>query len=279
MKFRRHVPPPRDWWRWLRAVGARARRLVESARVKRLTHLLGTAKSRSVATWGGVLAGAFVVGYLIAAIFLFPAPLFTATISVPRLLGMSQAEATEVLENARLSVGQVESTTHPTAASGDVIWQDPPPGVRLEEGTAVRLTVSRGPQRVPVPDLAGYDVDLATRLAQAAGLGVRRVESQAPVPAGVLVNTRPPAGGTLSPGDTVTMLVSVGAPTITVPDLTGFTPEEAEAILQQVGLTLGTSVRMRSTAVPPGTVVQQDPAPGTLAAPGRAVDVTLARSP
>jgi serine/threonine-protein kinase len=222
--------------------------------------------------------GTFLVGYLIAAIALFPAPLFSETITVPRVFGMTRDAATDVLNGAGLTVGSVETATHPTAARGDVVWQDPPPGVTLEEGTPVTLTVSAGPSRVPVPDLSGYDAELAGRLIRAAGLRVERVDStQAPVPRGVVVNTRPPAGATLLPGRGLVMVVSVGAPTITVPDLTGFTPEEAEAILQQVGLTLGTAVRARSSAAPPGTIAEQSPPAGTLAAPGRAINVTVAR--
>lgn len=269
MKFRRHVPPPADWGRWMRGLMGRLRKLSDAT---------DPTVRRGVAVWGGALVGAFVVGYLIAAIMLFPAPLFSASISVPRVLGMPRDAASRVLDDAGLAVGAVETATHPTAARGDVVWQDPPPGVALEEGAPVQLTVSAGPSRIPVPDLAGYDGDLAGRLIQAAGLRVERVDStQAPVPQGVVVNTRPPAGTPLLPGGGIVMVVSVGAPTITVPDLMGFTPEEAEAILQQVGLTLGTLARGRSAAAPPGTIVEQTPAAGTLAAPGRAVDVTLAR--
>lgn len=270
MKFRRHAPQAPNWAAWRAAMAGQARRLRE---------VLGRGRRRSVLLWSGAFAAAFVVGYLVAALVLFPAPFFAGTISVPRLLGMSRAEATETLNNAGLASGQVVTMRHPTAPAGDVVWQDPPPGVGVGEGTPIGLTLSAGPQQIPVPDLAGYEADFAARLAQAAGLRVRRIQTEAPVPEGVLVNTRPPAGRPLVPGDTITMVVSRGAPTITVPDLTGFTPEEAEAILQQFGLALGTSVRMRSAAVPPGTIVQQDPAPGTLAAPGRAIDVTLARSP
>jgi serine/threonine-protein kinase len=70
--------------------------------------------------------------------------------------------------------------------------------------------------------------------------------------------------------------VSVGAPTIVVPDLAGLTLEEARAVLEQAGLTLGTYFR-RASSARPGTIVEQRPAAGTLAAPGVAVDVILAR--
>ena len=74
----------------------------------------------------------------------------------------------------------------------------------------------------------------------------------------------------------MTLVVSIGAPTITVPDLRGLTLEEARPILEQVGLTLGTYFR-RTAPETPGTIIQQTPQPGTLSAPGAAVDLILAR--
>ncbi|NIQ98985.1 MAG: PASTA domain-containing protein [Gemmatimonadales bacterium] len=233
---------------------------------------------RRILVWLSGAVAAFVVGYIFAALVLFPAPIFAATIVVPRLLGMAQQDAEQTLTQAGLTVGTADFVAHPEVARGDVVWQDPPPGVAVTRGTPVDISLSGGPQRVPVPDLAGYDAALATQLILAAGLRVGYVDStQAPVPKGVVVNTRPPAGTTLTPGRGITLVVSVGAPTITVPDLTGLTREDARDMLEQVGLTLGTAMRRTSNAGEPGTVIEQNPAPGTLSAPGTAVDITLAR--
>ncbi|MDH3571949.1 MAG: PASTA domain-containing protein, partial [Gemmatimonadota bacterium] len=87
----------------------------------------------------------------------------------------------------------------------------------------------------------------------------------------------PPAGTSLLPGASVTLVVSVGAPTIPVPNLAGLTPFEADSALAQVGLRLGTSVRRTMPTAMPGTIIDQDPAPGTLGAPGTPINVTLAR--
>jgi serine/threonine-protein kinase len=139
------------------------------------------------------------------------------------------------------------------------------------------LVLSSGPQRIPVPDLGGYDVGLATDLVVAAGLQVGRTEStQAPTPAGVVINSRPPAGATLLPGGEITLVVSVGAPTIRVPDLRGLTRDGADSVLTEASLTLGTAMR-RASDEEPGTIIAQTPDPGTLSAPGTTVNVTLAR--
>jgi len=259
------MPRSRDWTAPIR-------------RFARLPRLKPLPARQRVLMWVGGFAGAFAIGYVVAALVLFPAPIFASATGVPNLFGLMEDEAADALEQAGLALGDVEEATHPVAARRQVVWQDPPPGVRVTPRAAVSITVSTGPQRVPVPDLVGYDAALAGQLLTAAGLTIRSLDStQAPVPRGVVVNTRPPAGAPLVPGTGVTLVVSVGAPTIVVPDLAGLTRAEAEFALADVGLILGAMVRRTSMADEPGTIIEQRPAPGTLSAPGTAVNVTVAR--
>lgn len=227
----------------------------------------------------GVFAGTFLVGYLVAALALFPAPFIAGRSAVPRVLGMEQERAQTTLTEAGFTLGTVQRAPHPTIRAGGVIWQDPPAEVNAREATAVSLTVSTGPQLVPVPDVAGYDVREARLLIEAAGLRIGGTEStQAPTPRNVVVNTRPPAGAARAPGAEVVIVVSLGAATIRVPSLTGFTVDEARIALETAGLALGTVFSQTTTVVAPGEIFDQQPGAGTLSAPGTVVNVRLARS-
>ncbi|MGH7529265.1 MAG: PASTA domain-containing protein, partial [Gemmatimonadales bacterium] len=93
------------------------------------------------------------------------------------------------------------------------------------------------------------------------------------------VLTRPRAGTALAPGAGLILVVSRGAPTISVPDLLGMPSSEARARLELEGLQLGTVTRRRTADASAGTVVAQRPAAGTLAAPGTVIDIVVARSP
>lgn len=237
-------------------------------------------RHRLAVTAAGLFVGMFVAGYLLAALVLFPAPLFAGHHAVPRVLGLEQERAQTTLVEAGFTLGAVERAPHATVPAGSVIWQDPPADVSAIEATAVSLTVSSGPQRVPVPDVAGYDAGDARMLIEAAGLRVGGTENtQAPTPRNVAVNTRPPAGATLPPGTDVVLVVSVGAATIRVPTLTGLTVDEARLALETAGLALGTAFSQTTTAVAPGEIFYQEPGAGTLSAPGTAVNVRFARSP
>jgi serine/threonine-protein kinase len=226
----------------------------------------------------GTVVGAFVIGYVVAALVIFPAPIFASEKTVPRLLDMDAEGARMALEALGLNTGDVATVNHPSAPRGAVVWQDPPPGVAVPERTSVAMEVSSGPQRIPVPDLAGYDVGLARTMLESAGLQVGALETtQAPLPKDVVIVTRPAAGTALTPESRVTLVVSLGAPTIVVPDIAGMSLEQVRFELEQAGLTLGTYFARTSFSGVPGTVIEQDPGAGTLTAPATAVNVILAR--
>lgn len=257
MRLRRHLPPLREW-----------------------TLPVASVDPRSAKRWGIALVGAVVSGYLTAYLVIFPAPLLRGDHVVPRVLGLSLAEASQAIRKADLQVQDGGAESHPLAAQGTVVWQDPPPGVAAPAGMRVSLVVSDGPPKIAVPDVVGLDGDLAQRLVAAAGLTVSRAESvQAAAPRGVAMLTRPPATTLLSPGAAVAVVVSRGAPTIPVPDLLGLGQADARTRLELDGLTLGTVTRRRTADANPGTVVAQRPAAGTLAAPATVVDIVVARSP
>jgi beta-lactam-binding protein with PASTA domain len=54
---------------------------------------------------------------------------------------------------------------------------------------------------------------------------------------------------------------------------------DARTRVEMEGLQLGTVTRRRTASANPGTVVEQSPGAGTLAAPGTVVDIVVARSP
>ncbi len=67
-------------------------------------------------------------------------------VTVPDVTGMEQAEAEEALEEAGLSVGDVDEEYSDEVDEGVVISQDPAADETAEEGASVDLVVSAGPE-------------------------------------------------------------------------------------------------------------------------------------
>ena len=153
----------------------------------------------------GVVA-TVVVGYL-ASVILFPGPSGGSTRDVPFVIGMSLGEAARELSRQGFTDSVDTRSAHPTTPVGSVIWQDPMPGTGSPRGSAVTLVLSSGPPMVAVPDVHGFDPDMAQKLLLAAGLHVDAVDSidMKSLPSGYAAGTTPDGGQRLTSGRSVTL--------------------------------------------------------------------------
>jgi len=223
-----------------------------------------------------VLAAAALGGYLVTCVA-YPAPLITRDHAVGRVLGLPIPEAEKQLAEEGLKAKRDEDEADPVIPAGHVTWQDPPPGTVLPRGAIVRLTVSSGPAPVVVPDVTGFEVDLARLVVEAAGLRIGEIDAVPNVAEqGVVVSTRPASGTTRPPGTSVGLVVSKGPADIRVPDLVGLEQEEARRRLESAGLRIGT-VSSRSGRGRPGTVLQQRPRAGVFSPHEGRVDLVIVK--
>ena len=160
----------------------------------------------------GLIAGTFVVGYGISALWLSRGSVFSSHHSLPRVLELPEAQArkklTELGLRPRLE-GERNSDSFP---SGIVIWQDPPEGTVLEPNSIVQLTVSSGPPLVVVPDVVGLNLPQAAKILAAAGVRVGAVDSTAAGDErGVVLATRPSAGVGRPRGAAINLMISRGS--------------------------------------------------------------------
>ncbi len=195
---------------------------------------------------------------------------------VPAVLALGRAQAEHRLHGAGLGVRFSQAYSQ-TVARDHVISTDPGPGGRIRGNGVVDVVVSRGPQEVRVPRVAGRSLAAARRAVTAAGLTdgtVHRVFSDS-VPEGDVVSTDPAAGSARSSGDPVAFAVSRGAP-IDVPDVVGSALSDAEQALQAAGLKVAVSgTPVYSDDVPRDAVARESPS--GRAAAGDTVTLTVSK--
>jgi eukaryotic-like serine/threonine-protein kinase len=185
-------------------------------------------------------------------------------VTVPSVVNKKFEEAESALEHLGLKVER-KDVFHPTVRKGYVISQDHQADAVVKFGTTVMLTVSKGVERVAVPDVKGKTQAEATQILTAAGFTVtpKPVDSDT-VPAGQVISQTPGSGAKADKGSAVTIVVSNGPPKVAVPNLQCKTRKQANDILASVGLEAHFVGDSRY-------VVDQDPQPGTQVARGSAV--------
>lgn len=185
-------------------------------------------------------------------------------VEVPDVVDKPVNEAKAAIKDAGLKVGEVTEESSEDIEEGNVIRQSPEAGFEVDTGDEVDLVVSSGPEAVRVPDVINQSQESATEEIEAAGLVVA-VET-APsddVDEGLVISQDPGPGEEVEPGDTVRILVSEGSEEREMPNVIGADADEAEAFLEQdFGLNVTRQEEACADAEPPGTVCDQDPAPG-----------------
>lgn len=194
------------------------------------------------------------------------------------LRGMSFDEAKAQLEEMGLKIYQSATEESEEYEQGQIISQDIEAGEMVDEGTMVRVTVSSGrtESEISVPNVEGYTDNAAIGMLTDAGLSYNReYESSDTVAEGTVIR-QDPASGTMVASDTkVTIVVSQGKKSVTVPDLKNETEESARKALEKAGLQVGSVNSDYSDTVEEGKVIDQSELAGKTVYSGTSVDITV----
>jgi serine/threonine-protein kinase len=194
-------------------------------------------------------------------------------VTVPSLVGKTRDAA--VAELTRLQLQPRVVQVNSSEPANNVTAQDPRPGVVVVAGSAVRINVSSGPKPVAVPSVVGQSYDSAAAQLQSAGFTVGRVDVDSNQPAGQVVDQSPPGNSTASKGSSVTLSVSKGPTTMTVPDVALQTVADARATLRAAGFRVAVVRQDTEDESLDGVVMSQDPGGNTQAEPKSVVTLTV----
>jgi len=145
-------------------------------------------------------------------------------VTVPEgLVNTTQSNATAILQSAGLTATAVFKTS--SAQKGTVLSTDPTSGTKVNQGSAVTLTVSGGPANATVPSLIGLTQLAAGQALANAGLavGTPTSVSSTQYAAGLVVSSNPGTGASVPPGTAVDIAVSSGPPATTTTTSTSST--------------------------------------------------------
>jgi serine/threonine-protein kinase len=180
-------------------------------------------------------------------------------VEVPNVVGAPAAEAQAELEELDL-VYEPLTVASADVAEGLVVSTDPPAGEMVDPGSAVRVSISSGPDAVEIPNLENFTQEQAR--AELAELGITNVTTEnvdhPRISEGRVVATNPPAGESIDPATPVVLQLSSGQ--VELPDLTGLPEAEARQALVDLGLT--PVITQEESDATPGTVVRQSRTPG-----------------
>lgn len=162
-------------------------------------------------------------------------------VEVPKFIGLSLEEATIRLEENQLRLGTLKRQYSSNHDEDVVIGQTPEAGKEVGRASKVDLTISLGPEPIAVPFVYNKPERTAQEILEKAGFRVTvDRKSSDTVPEGTTIQTVPEANKMAPTGSTVTIVVSTGPESLTVPDVVGQDREAALTQLQDMGFEVET---------------------------------------
>jgi beta-lactam-binding protein with PASTA domain/tRNA A-37 threonylcarbamoyl transferase component Bud32 len=193
---------------------------------------------------------------------------------LPSVIGLKEPDAIKKLQDAGFDNWSDKRESSPKP-EGTVIDQDPAGNSEVAKGTKVVLTISSGPKQINVPNV--IDKTYAQASAELKGLGfkVAREDVESSEPQGIVIGQDPPSGSTEAEGSTVTLTVSKGPSTVTVPDVTSNDLDTAIATLESAGFAYRVTYETTTDINEDGIVLDQNPPGFSEAKPGTTIVLTV----
>ena len=202
---------------------------------------------------------------------------------VPDLEGLSvaRAEVQAKKQGYRFQTDKIVYDDHLPAET--IIEQIPPAGTVTKSGRIIKVVVSAGEKRMPMPRLIGVSPQGALNTAASLGLIIPQdsisYQYSDRYPRGVVFQQSIPQDSVVRKGTVISIAVSLGQEPLEfiVPKLLGLPLSKAKQLLIDAGLSLGTITYRATKQYPKNTVVGQSIKSETTVIKGTPLDLLVAQ--
>lgn len=199
--------------------------------------------------------------------------------TTPAVLGMTQQQATAQLRAAGFEPKVGTPVFDEKMAAGKVAKQDPVGSGRAVRGSEVTISLSKGPERYVVPDLAGQQREAAEAKLRSLHLTSTTTEKYADESKpGEVLSSDPKPGTKLKRDGTVKLVISKGPPPVDIPDVTKQGSARASKALRDLGFEVRLTYKF-DEKVNAGAVLSQDPMPPGPKPKGSTITLTVSKGP
>jgi serine/threonine-protein kinase len=197
---------------------------------------------------------------------------------VPSTVGATESEVSAALKPLGLTSIVIERRYSEEIAANHVIQSQPAGGGRIEQGGAVKLILSKGPERYVIPAVKGLSPEAAqaaiTKFPLKLGTTIEVFDST--IPRGYVISADPAAGTQVKRDATVTLTVSKGIEQVALASYLGKSGEQALNELTDAGFKVNATYAFSETKLA-GEVISQTPAGGGSANKGGAVTIVISK--
>ncbi len=202
----------------------------------------------------------------------------TDGVPVPSVVGKTYDEAMEELSNVSLGIKQVGTASSDTVEEGQIVSQNPEADETVEKNTTIEVIISSGKGSVDIPNVVGQsEADAVSALTAEGFVSNKTYSYSSTVASGYVISQSPEGDSQGKKGDTITIEISQGPETVTVPDVT--TTYKSEEQARELLTDFNVSTNSQYSDMPAGIVIGQSLDAGTQAEKGASITITVSLGP
>ncbi|SNT57405.1 Stk1 family PASTA domain-containing Ser/Thr kinase [Actinacidiphila glaucinigra] len=201
-----------------------------------------------------------------------------STVSVPQFVGDTKSEAETKAANGEVTIAFGEPKFCADQPKDHVCEQSAVVNSKIPKDQTVTLLLSKGTEKVDVPDVTGDSFDDAESELKDAGFEVDKQSQTSNEDEGTVLKQDPKGGAKRAKGTTITLTVAVAPEEVVVLDVIGQDVAQAKKTLEDQGLKVTTEDR-ESADQQQGKIVDQNPRGGSKLTAGSSVTLFVAKPP
>lgn len=201
-------------------------------------------------------------------------------IPVPSLVGMTQSEAKNVLTDLGLSIEVESEVFDEDIPKGKIISSNPGGGDKISPAGTVGLKISKGQERILIPDLKGVTPDIATQRLSELGLSIGDIseEFNMNIESGYLISTDPNIASAVKRNTVINLTISKGVEQVLLRSFVGKGGEQALSELTNDGFDVDVNY-IFSDNVFKGQVIAQSPEKSEQIGKGSKIILSVSKGP
>ena len=201
-------------------------------------------------------------------------------ISVPSLVGLTQSEASKSVADLGLAIEVIEEVFSEDIPKGKIISSQPGGGGKVSPGGVVGLIISKGQERIEIPNLEGLTPDIALQKIGELGLTAGDINEifDMKIEKGNVIRTDPKAGEKVKRKAIVNLDVSKGIEKVGLVSYVGKGGDEALSELTNSGFDVNVSYKF-SDNIFKGQVISQSPDKSDSIDLGSKVELVVSKGP
>jgi eukaryotic-like serine/threonine-protein kinase len=205
------------------------------------------------------------------------------SVLTPDLTGKSVEEARKLANDIGLSIVVERGRDRFDARipARHVLFQKPSPGTFVKPGQGLHVALSKGPEDIRVPDLAGMSARAAELALARGSLAMGDVATaRLPLASAGIVAQSPDPDRSAVKGEPVSILVNRGSPepVFVMPDLIGKDADWVRAHFEKFGFRVGSARYEAYEGTAPNTILKQFPPAGFPIERRDVISLTISRS-